>query len=235
MFINLCYPIWMDLVLLAKGSGKYRYLPPYKDTVQDIFFWVIITMHSFEFAWMILGAKGGGGCPFFAVSLGDNCIMLTNSSLFLCRPVCRLHCIDSFTWYAFTEMQPIRCDSHWLSVPALVDFLPVPYGLLQTVHKAACIVPYRYIHMALPHVASPRSAIHTTYHGRGGRLGWLFCLFRIRDILVRIQMRIRILGSVPGSVQINYESGCGSRRPKNIRIRRIQNTSFNLAEFPESW
>jgi hypothetical protein len=110
-------------------------------------------------------------------------------------------------------------------------FLPVPYDLLHTIHKAACIVlvPYRYIHMALPyvHVALPRSAIHTTYHGRRGRLGWLFCLFRIRDILVRIQMRIRILGSLPGSVQINYESGCWSGRPK-------KHTAFNLAEFPVS-
>jgi hypothetical protein len=59
---------------------------------------------------MILGAEGGGGgwgCPFFAVSLGDNCIMLTDSSLFLCRPVCRLHCIDSLP-----DMHAQKCNRY---------------------------------------------------------------------------------------------------------------------------
>jgi hypothetical protein len=44
-------------------------------------------------------------------------------------------------------------------------------------------------------------------------------VFRTRDILVRIQMRIRIHGSVP----LTNEYGCGSGKPKNICIR-IQNT-----------
>jgi hypothetical protein len=46
-----------------------------------------------------------------------------------------------------------------------------------------------------------------------------FQCFWIRDILVRIRIRIRILGSVPLSN--------GSGRPKNIRIR-IRNTSKKL-------
>jgi hypothetical protein len=63
---------------------------------------------------MILGAKGGG-CPFFAVSLGDNCIMLTDSSLFLCRPVCRLlHCIDSLP-----DMHSQKCNRYQYVVTAI--------------------------------------------------------------------------------------------------------------------
>ncbi len=41
----------------------------------------------------------------------------------------------------------------------------------------------------------------------------------ICDILVRIQMRSRILGSIP----LIIESGCGSGMPKNIWILRIRN------------
>jgi hypothetical protein len=170
----------IDLVLLAKGSSKYRYFPPYKDTVQNIFLWVIITMHSFEFAWMILGAKGGG-LSFFCCVIRRQ-LYHAHRFFFVLMQTCMQTSLHRFlAWYAFTEMQQIRCDSHWLSVLALADFLQVPYGLLHTVHTAAFIVPYPYIHMAPLFVALPRSALHTTYHGRRGRLGWLpvSCLLSI--------------------------------------------------------
>jgi hypothetical protein len=47
---------------------------------------------------------------------------------------------------------------------------------------------------------------------------YLVSVLRISEILVRIQKRIRILGSVP----VTKESGCGSGRLKNIRILQIQ-------------
>jgi hypothetical protein len=43
-------------------------------------------------------------------------------------------------------------------------------------------------------------------------------MLHARDILVRIRMRIRTLGSVP----LTNESGIGSGRPKNIRILRVR-------------
>jgi hypothetical protein len=43
-------------------------------------------------------------------------------------------------------------------------------------------------------------------------------VLRIRDILVRIRIRIRIIGSV----FLTNGSGCGSGRPKNMRIREAQ-------------
>ncbi len=50
----------------------------------------------------------------------------------------------------------------------------------------------------------------------------------MRDILVRIRMRTRILGSIP----LTNGSGCGSGRPKNIRIRmRIRNTGTFISFF----
>ncbi len=67
--------------------------------------------------------------------------------------------------------------------------------------------------------------IHNTGHRLGLFISWeiLFAVLGIRDILVRIWMRIRILGSVP----LTNGSGCGSGTPKNIQIRirmRIRNS-----------
>jgi hypothetical protein len=45
----------------------------------------------------------------------------------------------------------------------------------------------------------------------------------IREILVPIRMRIRILGSVP----LTNRSGCGSGRPRNIRIRIRETCTFS--------
>jgi hypothetical protein len=57
-------------------------------------------------------------------------------------------------------------------------------------------------------------------------------LLRVRDILVRIRMRMGILGSVP----LTNGSGCGSGRPKNIRIRmgiKIRNTGTFTSFFKD--